>query len=361
MAAADGILWCWGPGDSRFGLTVAGQVVELFVHRPTELAGCVFRGRVIRVEAALDAAFVDLGAGDRPGFLGGAKALGLSEGMTVAVRVKTESAGAKGPKLVPAPEFPFQGPVPALLERPHPLALLLARHPGIAELRVSDPAALAEARALFPAARLERGLSLDEELEAALAPVVPLACGGRLVMEPTAALTAVDVDSGPAKPAEANRQAVAEIARQLRLRGIGGQVVVDFVSGPKGTPYKLAEALKRVVATDPTPTHVFGVSKLGLVEVVRERLRPSLAEVMCRRASEPTAETLALAGLRRLLAEAEARPGARLGLVAAPEVVAALSRLPDAMAEVERRLGRGVGIRADACRTRDDVLIEDLR
>ncbi|TAN70323.1 MAG: ribonuclease G, partial [Magnetospirillum sp.] len=202
---------------------------------------------------------------------------------------------------------------------------------------------------------------VDEALDDALTPVVALPSGGRLVIEATAALTAIDVDSGAGRPADANREAVAAVARQIRLRGIGGQITVDFVSGPKGTPFKLAAALKRAVAADPVPTHVFGVTPLGMVELIRERRGPSLAERLCRRVVEPTAEALALAALRRVLAEAEARPGSVLRLVVAPEVAAALIRLDKAVAETERRLGRTLMVRPEPGRCRDDVQIEEVR
>ena len=180
-------------------------------------------------------------------------------------------------------------------------------------------------------------------------------------MEATAALTAVDVDSGGSRPADANREAVAAIARQLRLRGIGGQITVDFVSGPKGTPYKLAAALKRAVASDPIPTHVFGVTPLGMVELTRERRGPSVAEILCRRSLDLTPESVALDSLRRMLIEADARPGAALALVLAPEVAAVLGRLGEAVAETGRRLGRPLSWRSEPGRGLDDVMIEEVR
>ncbi len=361
MAEIDRIVWSWGPGESCFGLLAGSRLIELRLHRSTMLLGCGFRGRVARVDGALDAAFVEIGEGDRPGFLGGAKALGLSEGMAVCVRVKAEAVGAKGPKLLHDASLIEDGSAPVLLDRPHPLRRLLQAYPAVTQVLVNDVGALAEARGLFPGAGLDREISLDEDVDAALSSVVALPCGGRIVLEQTAALTAIDVDSGSAPPMDANREAVTEIARQLRLRGIGGQIVVDFVSGPKGSAYKLAAALKRAVASDLAATHVFGVSPLGLVELTRERSGLSLAELLCRRQVDVTPETAALAGLRRLLAEAEARPGIRLALVMAPDTVGALARLGEAVAEVERRLGRKLETRPDPGRSRSDVMMEEVR
>ncbi len=362
------ILWSWGPGESRLLLLAGDRPVEVVVERPEGLTGAVFLGRVCTVDRSLDAAFVEIGTGERPGFLPGAAALDLSEGAALVVQVRADARGGKGPKLSAdlrdCPEDVLAGLAtakpPALLWRPHVLERLLAAHPAVARVVVDDAAALAEARRWFAAAARRPLPEVDEVLEEALAPVVVLPSGGRLVIEATAALTAMDVDSGAGRPVEANREAVAAIARQIRLRGIGGQITVDFVSGPKGTPYKLAAALKRAVAADPVPTHVFGVTPLGMVELTRERRGPSLAEILCRRSTDLTAESVALAALRRVLAEADARPGAALALVAAPEVATALARLGGAVAETERRLGRTLVVRSQPGRDREDVLIEEV-
>jgi ribonuclease E/ribonuclease G len=252
---------------------------------------------------------------------------------------------------------------PALVWRPDPLTRLLADNPGVTEVAVDDAAAFAAARRRFGALVVQQpGLAgeCDEALAAALDPVVPLPGGGRLVIETTAALTAIDVDSGAGHPAEANRQAVEAVAREVRLRNIGGQIVVDFVSGGgKGNLFKLVGALKRAVAADPTPTHVFGISALGLVELTRERRGPSLAETMCERETRLSPIAAALAALRRAVAEAAHRPGRALALAAAPEVAAALARLPGAVAEAESRIGQRLAIRAESGRAREDAVIEE--
>ncbi|MBI2235370.1 MAG: ribonuclease E/G [Magnetospirillum sp.] len=366
MAEAEEILFAWGPGESRLALVAGGRVVEFAVDRPELLAGAVMLGRVVEVNPVLDAAFVDIGA-DRPGFLPGAAALGLSQGKAVTVAVRADARGGKGALLSPAePAQTAAAKPPALLSRPHPLARLLAAHPTVRRVHMDDAAALAEVRPQFPDLvehhRDGSAFSLydaEETFEQALAPVVALPSGGRLTIEPTTALTAIDVDSGPGRPDDANREAVEAIARQLRLRGIGGQVTVDFVStkGRRGS-YKLAEALKRAVASDPVPTHVFGVTPLGMVELTRERRGPSLAELMVERSQGASPRAAAMAGLRRLLCEAASRPGLAPVLVVAPEVAAALAACPEAVAETERRLGRALTVRTEAGRLREDVGVD---
>ena len=112
---------------------------------------------------------------------------------------------------------------------------------------------------------------------------VPLSGGGRLTIEPTRALTAVDVDIGAANDKVAvNRAAAREVAAQLRLRNIGGLVVVDFVSmrDPAHRKTVFAE-LRAAIADDPMePRLGRGLSSFGLAEISRRRRGRSLGEAM---------------------------------------------------------------------------------
>ena len=124
-----------------------------------------------------------------------------------------------------------------------PVQWVLAEHLGAGPERilVADAAVLARVRRyladwrpalqdrleLMPDAFVATGA--EEQLAAALEPVVALAGGGSLIIEPTAALTAIDVDGGGRRPLEVDLEAAVEVARQLRLRQLGGTIVVDFV------------------------------------------------------------------------------------------------------------------------------------
>jgi ribonuclease E/ribonuclease G len=120
---------------------------------------------------------------------------------------------------------------------------------------------------------------IEAQLEQALDPLVPLDGGGSLSIEATRALTAVDVDSGRAAPLAANLEAAEEIARQLRLRNLGGAVVVDFVTLKSGAERdQVLGRLAVALAADPTPTQVVGWTRLGMVELTRARRGASLAE-----------------------------------------------------------------------------------
>ncbi len=194
-------------------------------------------------------------------------------------------------------------------------------------------------------------LDIEAEIEAALAREVALPCGGRLIVEPTRALTAIDVDSAGADGAGArgatarrvNLEAAREIPRQLRLRAIAGLVVVDFLNpGGQKARQTVLSALEAGLARDPTPTRHAGFSRLGLVEIARTRNRPPLAE----RLREPgggraSARALA-AAMVRAAAREQVRGGGPLRLVAAAEVIEAISEPAAVTAHLAHRLGRPV-------------------
>jgi ribonuclease E/ribonuclease G len=119
---------------------------------------------------------------------------------------------------------------------------------------------------------------LNDAIAALAEPRVALPGGGSLVIEPTEALTAIDVNSGPeANPLTANLTAAKEIGRQLRLRHIGGIVVIDFISMSRPRDKdQVMETLRAAVADDPAQTHIVPMSALGLVEMTRERRGPGL-------------------------------------------------------------------------------------
>lgn len=123
---------------------------------------------------------------------------------------------------------------------------------------------------------------LDAEVDGLLDTRVPLSGGGSLVIERTEAMTVVDVNAGErGNPLDVNLEAAAEIARQLRLRNVGGIVVVDFVNmRNRGDAERLLNALSRAVEHDPAQTQVYGLSKLGLVEMTRARRGTALADLL---------------------------------------------------------------------------------
>lgn len=125
---------------------------------------------------------------------------------------------------------------------------------------------------------------VDAVIAAALDPVAPLARGATMSVEPTRALVAVDVNTGadlsPAAALKANLAAVRDLPRQLRLRGLGGQVAIDLAPLAKKDRRQLEQALRAALAADPVETAIAGWTPLGHLELQRKRERLPLAEAL---------------------------------------------------------------------------------
>jgi len=130
---------------------------------------------------------------------------------------------------------------------------------------------------------------VHEQLHKALDRKVWLPSGGSLIIERTEALTVIDVNTGKNVGSSSleetvfrnNLEAAEEIARQLRLRDIGGIIVIDFIDMEiKSNRQEVASTLRSALARDKTPTQVFDVSELGLVEMTRKRVGEGLVEAL---------------------------------------------------------------------------------
>ena len=125
---------------------------------------------------------------------------------------------------------------------------------------------------------------VDDAIEALRHPKVALSGGGHMFVEPTRALTAVDVNTGadtsPAAALKANLAAASELPRALRLRGLGGQIVIDFAPLPKRDRRQIETAMTRACRTDSIETSVVGWTPLGHLELQRKRERLPLSEAL---------------------------------------------------------------------------------
>jgi ribonuclease G len=254
-------------------------------------------------------------------------------------------------------------------------------------IRVNAAAGFAEARAwLFEhapnyVARLERFndptalfelFDIEHDIAAALSRRIELPGGGAIVFGETEALTAIDVDSGRAssrghafeeQALRINVEAAGEIARQLRLRGIGGIVVIDFLHMENAayrarTVNALREALKR----DPAPTKVLGMSALGLVEMTRKRIGEPLAARLFETCPTcdgdgrlPSLPAVLAELLRRTWREAAASPGGKLEIACAPDVAALID--PELRTRLERQIGAVVHLKPESGRRRESFSV----
>ena len=178
---------------------------------------------------------------------------------------------------------------------------------------------------------------VEEEIEKALARRVELKSGGYLVFDQTEAMTTIDVNTGGFVGArnfddtifKTNLEAAQAIARQLRLRNLGGIIIIDFIDMESQEHRdSVLDELKRALTKDHTKMSVSGFTQLGLVEMTRKRTRESLAHLLCEpcptcegRGEVKTARTVCFEILRELLREARQFNAREFRVLAAPNVI----------------------------------------
>jgi ribonuclease G len=179
--------------------------------------------------------------------------------------------------------------------------------------------------------------NIDTEIQRALARRVDLKSGGYLIVDQTEALTTVDVNTGGYVGArnfdetiyKTNLEAAQAIARQLRLRNLGGIIIIDFIDMQREEhrEHVLSE-LRKQLQRDRTKVTVSGFSSLGLVEMTRKRTRESLAHMLCEpcptcegRGQVRTARTVCYDILREILREARQFSPREFRVVASAAVV----------------------------------------
>lgn len=209
------------------------------------------------------------------------------------------------------------------------------------------------------AADLFESAGIEEQVEAVLDAAVGLPSGGCLTIEETSALTAIDVDSAGHRSAggrgaglAANLEAAVEIARQVRLRSLGGLILCDMIGmGGRTDGARVLQAMSAATADDPAPVRVAGFTRLGLIEMTRERRRAPLSQVLGDAAAagrQPSGETCAYAALRAVRRTARREPGATMRIAATAAVLAALKGpAAGALKMLEADLGRPVTLREE--------------
>lgn len=206
--------------------------------------------------------------------------------------------------------------------------------------------------------------TIEDEIAKALGRRVDLKSGGYLIIDQTEALTTVDVNTGGFVGArnfddtifKTNLEAAQAIARQLRLRNLGGIVIIDFIDmdNAEHQDAVLAE-LRKALARDPTRTTVSGFSTLGLVEMTRKRTRESLAHVLCEtcptcdgRGEIKTAQTVCYDVLREILREVRQFGAREYRIVASQSVIDLfLDEESDSLAQLIDFIGKPVSLQVE--------------
>ena len=219
---------------------------------------------------------------------------------------------------------------------------------------------------------------VESQLDAMLNPVVQLKSGGYIVINPTEALVAIDVNSGRSTRErnieetayKTNLEAAEELARQLRLRDLAGLIVVDFIDMEDHRNQGAVERkIKEAMRNDRARLQIGRISPFGLLEMSRQRLRPSLVEsafevcTHCRGVGlVRSIESAALHLLRVLEEEGMRRRSGSLTVHVASEVALyILNRKRETLAEIEQRYGFTVMIFGDDSLISPDHRIERSR
>ena len=207
--------------------------------------------------------------------------------------------------------------------------------------------------------------NIDEDIARALGRRVDLKSGGYLIIDQTEALTTIDVNTGGFVGArnfddtifKTNLEASQAIARQLRLRNLGGIVIVDFIDMMKENHRDavLAEFQKQLVR-DRIKTNVNGFSVLGLLEMTRKRTRESLAHQLCEPCAEcmgkgvvKTARSVTYDILREILREARQFNPREFRVVASPKVIELfLDEESQHLAGLSDFIGKPISLQAEA-------------
>ena len=179
--------------------------------------------------------------------------------------------------------------------------------------------------------------NVEEEIQKALGRRVELKSGGYLIIDQTEAMTTVDVNTGGFVGArnfddtifKTNLEAAQAIARQLRLRNLGGIIIIDFIDMETLEHRQMVlEEFRRALSRDHTRMSINGFTALGLVEMTRKRTRESLAHLLCEpcptcegRGEVKTARTVCYEILRELLREARQFNAREFRVLAAPVVI----------------------------------------
>jgi ribonuclease G len=288
----------------------------------------------------------------------------------------------------------FRAPAGTLVHEDLPLHVRILRDllgQGVEKAQVDQPAAHARmvdfTRTFMPECEpkieLYRGTrpifdlyGVEDEIGKALDRKVPLKSGGYLIIDQTEAMTTIDVNTGAFVGHRnledtifrTNLEAAVAIARQLRLRNLGGIIIIDFIDMvDEDHRRQVLQALEKSLSADHARTHISSVSPLGLVEMTRKRTRESLEHLLCApcptcegRRYVKTPETVAYEIFRDLVRQARQFEVQGLMVLAHQDVVELLlDEESGALAELEVLVGKPIRLQTEALYSQDqyDVVL----
>ncbi|MCI5046974.1 MAG: ribonuclease E/G [Aquisalinus sp.] len=386
------------PAETRAALIKNGQVWSLWFSADAE-AGGLYLGKVKSIDRKLQAAFIDIGFADA-GFLPITDTHKLSEGQPVPVRIKRSATSGKGPLLTTqlgigkdslTALVERAGNAPAKLDQIEADAVQAYRHfekSQPSEVIVSGTSAFLALQAYIKSEKVEANSELtayadgslfelesaQEAIELALSRTVTLPGGGRLIFDEAEALTAVDVDvaatQGQSKRGsiiKACLEAIPELFRQVSLRRIGGQVVIDFpalaVKGGGQVRAALKEAAKtlpgaRLIRLDDTGLAIYTVPRrqLSLLDLMTDYHGPG--PVQGRRLS---IHSLAAEVLRKAETQLRQNPSGRFEILAVEEVIDLIAAKPDWQQKLTNQYGARFSLSVSKKKEREWSDVREIR
>jgi ribonuclease G len=200
---------------------------------------------------------------------------------------------------------------------------------------------------------------VEDEIENALRPSVPLKSGGYLVFDQTESMTTIDVNTGgyvghrnlEETIYKTNLEAAQAIARQLRLRNLGGIIIIDFIDMlTEEHRRQVMRSLERALSRDHVKTAVTEISALGLIEMTRKRTTESLERRLCvpcpmceGRGTVKSTETVCLEIFREIMRSSRQFDASKLMVLASPQVVERiLDEQSATVAELEELIGKSI-------------------
>jgi len=274
------------------------------------------------------------------------------------------------------------GKAPQMIYQDLPLALRTLRdiaHPQIEKIRIDSKETFQKVtefvEQLVPdmAAKLEHYpggrpifdlYNVEDEIQKALGRKVPLKSGGYLIIDQTEAMTTVDVNTGAyvghrnleETIFKTNLEAATAIGRQLRLRNLGGIIILDFIDMQDLEHQRqVARTLDRALAKDHVKTNVLAVSELGLIQMTRKRTRESLEQLLCEPCSacegtgiNKTPETICYEIFREILRAHRAYDTNTYLVLASQAVIdQLLDEEAHRLAELEQFIGKSISLRLE--------------
>ncbi|WP_073669593.1 Rne/Rng family ribonuclease [Pseudomonas aeruginosa] len=375
------------PMESRVAVVENGVLQEVHVERTQRrgIVGNIYKGRVVRVLPGMQAAFVDIGL-ERAAFIHAAEISNregsavesisalVHEGQALVVQVTKDPIGTKGARLTTHLSIPSRYLV--YMPRTSHVGISLRIEKIRIDSRENFQKITSFVEELMPeiSDRLEHYpgerpifdlYGVEDEIQKALERKVLLKSGGYLIVDPTEAMTTIDVNTGAfvghrnleETIFKTNLEAATAIARQLRLRNLGGIIIIDFIDmEDEEHRRQVLRTLEKQLERDHAKTNIIGITELGLVQMTRKRTRESLVQILCEpcpccqgRGMLKTAETTCYEIFREILREARAYQADSYLVLANQKVV---DRLLDEesgnVADLEAFIGRTIKFQVEA-------------